>query len=205
MNLQDEFLKYGYKDILALKDVSDFGVNLKPVIDLEHKPEELIAIYISEDKDELFFLLNGITLGTDYLCRKWDDKIRVLSIVNRKSDSYIKIKYNVIQLIVCSNESDRSRATDLSISRKIFINGDIDDDNRIDIDEDEEVELPFYDINSDKISLDVAKVDCLRNMLPKDTKLLSLMRNEYQTNGRITDYVFTEPEFEQIKEWIEQW
>ncbi len=205
MNLQEEFLKYGYKDILTQKDVSGFGVNLKPVIDFEHKPEELIAIYISEDKDELFFLLNGIAYKTDYLCGKWDDLIRVLSIVNRKSDSYSRMKYNVIQLIICSNDSNKSKASDLSVSRKIFINGDIDDNNGIDIDENEEVELPFYDIDSDKIILDVDKVNRLRKLLPEDTELLSLMRNEYQTNGRITDYVFTEPEFEQIKEWIEQW
>jgi len=205
MNLQDEFLKYGYKDILTQKDVSGFGVNLKPVIDFEHKPEELIAIYISEDKDELFFLLNGIAYKADYLCGKWDDLIRVLSIVNRKSDSYSRMKYNVIQLIICSNDSDKSKASDLSVSRKIFINGDIDDNNGIDINENEEVELPFYDIDSDKIILDVDKVNRLRKLLPEDTELLSLLRNDYQTNGRITDFVFQQKEFNQIKEWIEKW
>ena len=77
MILQDEFKKSGYTDILIENEATEYGINLEDIFDLNKKPEELISIFISDKKDELFFLLNGDELEINTLCDRWDDRIRV--------------------------------------------------------------------------------------------------------------------------------
>ena len=59
MILQEEFKKNGYKDILVGDIASEYEINLEDVFDIEQKPESLLSIFISDQKDELFFLLDG--------------------------------------------------------------------------------------------------------------------------------------------------
>lgn len=68
MILQDEFKKSGYTDILIENEATEYGINLEDIFDLNKKPEELISIFISDKKDELFFLLNGDELEINTLC-----------------------------------------------------------------------------------------------------------------------------------------
>lgn len=55
MILQEEFRKNGYKDILVEDSASEFEIDLEDIFDLKQKPEELLSIFISEQRDELFF------------------------------------------------------------------------------------------------------------------------------------------------------
>lgn len=55
MILQEEFKKSGYKDILVGDTASEYEIDLEDIFELNHKPEELLSIFISEQRDELFF------------------------------------------------------------------------------------------------------------------------------------------------------
>ena len=126
MILQNEFKKNGYKDILVGEIASEYEINLVDIFDLDQKPEELLGIFISEQRDDLFFLLDGDLMEINSLCDRWDDRIRVFMIINGKSKEIHKLKYNIVQLIVYSREiPDRSREGNLLISRKILIKGDM--------------------------------------------------------------------------------
>lgn len=58
MILQEEFKKSGYKDLLVGDIACEYEINLEDIFDLDQKPEELLSIFISDQRDELFFLLN---------------------------------------------------------------------------------------------------------------------------------------------------
>ena len=110
MILQEEFKKNGYKDILVKDNASKYDIDLDDIFDQDQKPEELLSIFISNQKDELFFLLDGNLMKIDTLCDYWDDCIRVFTIINGKSETIHKLKYNIVQLIVYSGDTpDKSR------------------------------------------------------------------------------------------------
>ena len=118
--LQDEFRTHDYRDLLDESVASEYGIDLKSLYD--EKPEELLNIFISSNGDELFFLLNGDWEKIDDLCDRWDNRIRVFTILNGNNSSFKKMKYNIVQLIVYSKgEPDRSREANLMITRKIII------------------------------------------------------------------------------------
>lgn len=159
MILQEEFKKSGYKDILVGDIASEYEINLEDIFDLEQKPEELLCIFISEMRDDLFFLLDGDLMEIDSLCDRWDDRIRVFMIINGKSEEIHKLKYNIVQFIVYSREiPDKSREGNLLISRKILIKGDMTDKNQIIIVDDEVIELPFHMIPTDAFAPDVEQM-----------------------------------------------
>ena len=68
MILQEEFRKNGYTDILKGDVASEYGINMEDIFDLDEKPEELLGIFISEQKDDLFFLLDGDSMEINSLC-----------------------------------------------------------------------------------------------------------------------------------------
>ena len=167
MILQEEFKKNGYKNLLIGDIASEYEINLEDVFDLEQKPEALLSIFISDQKDELFFLLDGDLEKIDSLCDYWDDRIRVFMIINGKSKAIHKLKYNIVQLIVYSEETpDRSREGNLLISRKIIIKGDMTDKDRIVIDDEEVIELPFHMIPADAFAPDAEQMKQLSQLLP---------------------------------------
>lgn len=154
MILQEGFKKSGYKDILIGDIACEYEINLEDIFDLDQKPEALLSIFISAQRDELFFLLDGDSAKIDSLCDYWDDRIRVFTIINGKSKAIHKLKYNIVQLIVYSEGiPDRSRESNLLISRKIIIKGDMTDKDRIVIDDDEAIELPFHKLSGRGIEL----------------------------------------------------
>lgn len=81
MILQKEFNESGYKDILVGKIASEYGIDLADIFELDQKPEELLSIFISEQRDELFFILDGDLMEINYLCDSWDDRIQYLRLL----------------------------------------------------------------------------------------------------------------------------
>lgn len=179
MILQEEFRKNGYTDILKGDVASEYGINLEDIFDLDEKPEELLGIFISEQKDDLFFLLDGDSMEINSLCDGWDNRIRVFAIINKKASVIQKLRYNIVQLIVYSGDTpDKNREGNLSISRKIIIKGDMTDRNQIIIGDDEVIELPFHMISSASFAPDEKKMERLEQLLPENEKLLTLMKRK---------------------------
>ena len=210
MILQEEFKKSGYKDILVGNMASEYGINLEDLFDLDQKPEELLCIFISEQRDDLFFLLDGDLMEINTLCDRWDDRIRVFMIINGKAKAIHKVKYNIVQLIVYSKETlGKSREGNLLISRNILIKGDMTDKNQIVIDDDEVIELPFHMIPTDAFAPDVEQMKRLSQLLPKDEGLLELMEKKRKRVNRkeregVLDKSFEVQDYEQIKEWLKR-
>ena len=210
MILQEEFKTNGYKDLLVGDIASKYEINLEDIFDLDQKPEELLSIFISDQRDELFFLLNGDLAEIDSLCDVWDDRIRVFTIINGKSEAIHKLKYNIVQLIVYSEGiPDRSPEGNLLISRKIIIKGDMTDKDRIVIDDDEVIELPFHMIPTDAFAPDVEQMKRLSQLLPEDEGLLALMEKKRKKVNRnekegVLDKSFGEQDYEMIKGWLKR-
>ena len=208
MILQEEFRKNGYTDILKGDVASEYGINLEDLFDLEQKPEELLGIFISEQKDDLFFLLDGDSMEINSLCDGWDNRIRVFAIINKKASVIQKLRYNIVQLIVYSGDTpDKNREGNLSISRKIIIKGDMTDRNQIIIGDDEVIELPFHMISSASFAPDEKKMERLEQLLPENEKLLTLMKRKnikVQKKERegIWNKSFEVQDYELIKEWL---
>lgn len=210
MILQEEFKKSGYRDILVGDIASEYEIDLEDIFDLEQKPEELLCIFISEQRDDLFFLLNGDLMEIDSLCERWDNRIRVFMIINGKSEDIHKLKYNIVQLIVYSREiPDKSREGNLLISRKILIKGDLTDKNQIVIDDEEVIELPFHMIPTDAFAPNVEQMKRLSQLLPEDEGLLALMEKKRKRVNRkeregVLDKSFEVQDYEQIREWLKR-
>lgn len=210
MILQEEFKKSGYRDILVGDIASEYEIDLEDIFDLEQKPEELLCIFISEQRDDLFFLLNGDLMEIDSLCERWDNRIRVFMIINGKSEDIHKLKYNIVQLIVYSREiPDKSREGNLLISRKILIKGDLTDKNQIVIDDEEVIELPFHMIPTDAFAPNVEQMKRLSQLLPEDEGLLVLMEKKRKRVNRkeregVLDKSFEVQDYEQIREWLKR-
>lgn len=208
MILQEEFKKNGYKDLLVGDNASEYNIELEDIFDQSQKPEELLSIFISNQKDELFFLLDGNLMEIDSLCDYWDDRIRVFTIINGKSEVIHNLKYNIVQLIVYSgNTPNKNREGNLLISRKIIIKGDMTDKNQIVIDDDEVIELPFHMIPTDAFAPDVEQMKRLRLLLPEDEELLVLMKKKQKKVQKreregIWDKSFKVQDYEKIKEWL---
>ena len=209
MILQEEFKKSGYKDILVGDTASEYEIDLEDIFELYHKPEELLSIFISEQRDELFFLLDGDLEEIDSLCDCWDDRIRVFTIINGKSKALHKLKYNIVQLIVYSEDTqDKSREGNLLVSRKI-IKGDMADKEQIVIDDDEVIELPFHMIPVDAFAPDEEQMKQLSQLLPENEDLLELLEkkrkkvNKKEKEG-VLDKSFEVQDYEKIKEWLER-
>ena len=111
MILQEEFEKNGYKDICVGNIASEYEINLEDIFDVDKRPKELLGIYISEQRDDLFFLLSGNLMEINSLCDCWDDRIRVFTIINGRSKEIRKLKYNIVQLIVFSGKHRCTRGT----------------------------------------------------------------------------------------------
>ena len=210
MILQEEFKKSGYKDILVGDTASEYEIDLEDIFELNHKPEELLSIFISEQRDELFFLLDGDLEEIDSLYDCWDDRIRVFTIINGKSKALHKLKYNIVQLIVYSEDTpDKSREGNLLISRKIIIKGDMADKEQIVIDDDEVIELPFHMIPVDAFAPDEEQMKQLSQLLPENEDLLELLEKKRKKVNRkekegVLDKSFEVQDYEKIKEWLER-
>lgn len=208
MILQEEFMQNGYKKLLSGENANIYQINLEDFFDLNDIPSELIEIYISEKQDELFFIIDGDGMEINELCDTWDDRIRVFTIINGKNTIIQKLKYNIVQLIIYSDDiPDKNREGNLYISRKIILKGNMDDRNRILLD-DESIELPFHMIPANSFSPDEEQVNALRQLLPEDASIFTLLKKKRNKAKRkehegILDKSFEIQNFDKIKGWLE--
>lgn len=209
MVLQEAFKQNGYRNILNEKVASEYGIHLNSFYESDMQPKELLGIYISAYCDDLFFVLNGDLMDINDLCDSWDDRIRVFSIIDGQSEVVQKLRYNIVQLIVYSGGTlDKNREGNLMISRKIIIEGDLSDVTRIEIEDDEAIELPFQMIPANAFVPDEEKMRQLRSLLPTDNALLSLLENRvkkvYKTEkDGISAKSIAGEAFNMIREWLE--
>ena len=210
MILQDEFKKHGYTDLLKVSTLSEYGFDLADLYPPEKRPVELLGIFISEERDDLFFLLNGDCMEISRLCQEWDDRIRVFTIINGRSEVVEKFKYNIVQLIVYSGEEpDKSNECNLMMSRKIIIEGNRSNGEFIEIADDEAIELPFRMIQSIALPEDTERKYKLQQLLPKNKELLKFMTQSpkivKRKEGASTQNKSLDSEdFRKIKEWLEE-
>ena len=209
MILQDEFNSNGYLNLLDSANIIDDEINLEDLFDIDDKPVELLGIYISQNRDELFFVLDGNIMDINELCDTWDDRIRVLAIINGKNTDIHRLKYNIVQLIICSDDNpDKNREGNLLVSRKIILKGNMSDRNKIILDDDEAIELPFHMIPIKDFLPDEEQIGLLRRLLPEDESVFSLLKRHHKKAKRkehegIIDKSFSVQDFEKIKEWLE--
>lgn len=209
MILQDEFKSNGYLNLLDSANIIDDEINLEDLFDIDDKPVELLGIYISQNRDELFFVLDGNIMDINELCDTWDDRIRVFAIINGKNTDIHRLKYNIVQLIICSDDNpDKNREGNLLVSRKIILKGNMSDRNKIILDDDEAIELPFHMIPIKDFLPDEEQIGLLRRLLPEDESVFSLLKRQHKKAKRkehegIIDKSFSVQNFEKIKEWLE--
>ena len=209
MILQDEFKSNGYLNLLDSANIIDDEINLEDLFDIDDKPVELLGIYISQNRDELFFVLEGNIMDINELCDTWDDRIRVFAIINGKNTDIHRLKYNIVQLIICSDDNpDKNREGNLLVSRKIILKGNMSDRNKIILDDDEAIELPFHMIPIKDFLPDEEQIGLLRRLLPEDESVFSLLKRQHKKAKRkehegIIDKSFSVQDFEKIKEWLE--
>ena len=209
MILQDEFKSNGYLNLLDSANIIDDEINLEDLFDIDDKPVELLGIYISQNRDELFFVLDGNIMDINELCDTWDDRIRVFAIINGKNTDIHRLKYNIVQLIICSDDNpDKNREVNLLVSRKIILKGNMSDRNKIILDDDEAIELPFHMIPIKDFLPDEEQIGLLRRLLPEDESVFSLLKRQHKKAKRkehegIIDKSFSVQDFEKIKEWLE--
>ena len=209
MILQNEFKSNGYLNLLDSANIIDDEINLEDLFDIDDKPVELLGIYISQNRDELFFVLDGNIMDINELCDTWDDRIRVFAIINGKNTDIHRLKYNIVQLIICSDDNpDKNREGNLLVSRKIILKGNMSDRNKIILDDDEAIELPFHMIPIKDFLPDEEQIGLLRRLLPEDESVFSLLKRQHKKAKRkehegIIDKSFSVQDFEKIKEWLE--
>ena len=208
MILQEEFRNNGYLNFLDESVAAQFGIDLEDIF--EEKPDELLGIYISKQGDELFFLLEGDRMNINSLCDRWDDRIRVFTILNGNNDAVKKLKYNIVQLIVYSGDApDKNREGNLMITRKIIIKGNVVDRSRVEIDDNEAIELPFHMIPADAFAPDEEQEKRLIQLIPEDAKVLETTqkqvtrRNRIEHNGVLMKSMDKE-DFDKIRGWLER-
>lgn len=208
MILQDEFISNGYVNILNDTNAIANGIDLEGLFDAGDKPKELLGIYISKNRDELFFVLDGEAMEINELCDKWDDHIRVFTLFNGEDNIICKLKYNIVQLVIYSNgKPDKNREGNLFITRKIILNGDLSNKDQIVIGDYEAIELPFHMIPENSFSPDSAQINALEEMLPKNTEISNVLKKQVRKVRRdlIEDVLkksWEKEEFEIIRRWF---
>lgn len=171
--------------------------------------DELLQIYLSDREDELFLILRIENESKiEKVCEKWDRKI--LAFLNFGvnlgfSDEIMhKIEYNVVQIILCANDCDKKIEKSTSISRKIILKCEKDDE----LIESEQLLLPFWYQELKEITHNDNERKLLDNLLPKKENMLFLYQKREKLDRRISDVTdektnFNDKEFEIVKGWVE--
>lgn len=214
--LQEAFQECGYTDLLAGFDLSksetiasEYGFHLEDFFESDEKPDKLLGIFISKERDDLFLLLHEDSEKINDLCDSWDRQIRAFSVMNRRSKAVEKLRYNIVQLIVYSgNTPDKTREANLQMSRKIIIKGDLSDKKHIVINNDEAIELPFHMIPADAFAPDEEQEKRLNQLIPDNSALLELIQKKVNRKNRIErdgvlDKNYNKNDYDEIRRWLE--
>ena len=204
MILQDLFKEYGYSNIDDDINGERTGFFMNYFLDEnDKKPSELLGIYLSKNQDELFFVLNGEGKSITRLCQKWDFMIRNFMIFGSEDREVLEqLQYNAVQLILFQSDIiERAEELTLNISRKIFLRGKFDKTGKILLDSDEELELPFYLIQSDTSDINQNLEVELKRCLPDNNpslKFLGQIRKKVNKPSKS----FSKNEYELIQRWL---
>lgn len=214
--LRDAFRENGYTDILAEYDpskpdaiASEYGFRVDDFFESDEKADSLLGLFISEQRDDLFLLLDGDSADVSKLCDEWDKRIRVFTVMNRRVEAVARLQYNIVQLVVYSGDTpDKSREANLQMSRKIIIKGKKTDESHIVIDEEEAIELPFHMIHGNPFAPDEAQTARLRQLLPIDADLLAQMKKKHNRVNRkegqsVQPKSLDIQEYNAIRRWLE--
>lgn len=204
MILQDLFDEYEYSNIVSDVNGEKTGLYINYFYDKDvNKPSELMQIYLSKNKDELFFVLNGKGMEIVRLCRKWDLMIRDFMIFGSGDRNILKrLKYNAVQLILFQNDiKDRNEELSLNISRKIFLRCTINEMGQILLEPEEELKVPFYLIKSEDLDIDQELSNKLQQYIPKDDPALSFLNQERKKANK-NSKSFLLREYDLIKGWL---
>lgn len=144
------FDENNYTSIKERSKAIELGIDVKFLYDEnddDNYPKELSDIYISENRNELFIILNCANLQTDTdindVCNVWDQKLLLLS--NFGMNNLYKLKYNMVQILICTDDNvNRLVEGSVNISRKIILKCQIDSNGNYLINDDDAVEIPFY-------------------------------------------------------------
>ena len=211
MILSKQFEENKYQSILQEED----AINRKLFIDILYDennqiPEELVDIYISIHGDELFLILKGDYKDIHEMTTRWDEKISSFMVFGSDDRSVLKnLKYNVIQIILCSEEIvDRSVEGSLNVSRKLIFSYEVNEEGKIEIPDEEAVEIPFYLIPAGDFKLDEEISGKLSACLPLSNDLDFLYsprkkeKNLKKGETSLSTMSFGETEYKIIEEWL---
>lgn len=204
MILQDLFKEYGYSNIDDDINGERTGFFMNYFLDEnDKKPSELLGIYLSKNQDELFFVLNGEGKSITRLCQKWDFMIRNFMIFGSEDREVLEqLQYNAVQLILFQSDIiDRAEELSLNISRKIFLRGKFDKTGKILLDSDEELELPFYLIQSDTSDINQNLEVELKRCLPDNNPSLMFL-GQIRKKVNKPSKSFSKNEYELIQRWL---
>lgn len=211
MILQKLFDEYGYCNITKKENASKYKLSVEAFYKGDEIPNELKYLYISKTCDELFIILDGRDQNIKELCEKWDQKISIfIAFGSDKAEVTLKIKYNVIQVILCNdNIEDRSEEGSLNVSRKILLPCTIDQEGNIVIPDTEVVEIPFYIVPVGGLEANFQLVSILKQYIP-DSKIGELdflnypikKVNRSKSSSNKLSKSFTADQFVKVKEWL---
>lgn len=145
---------------------------------IRNETEEITAIFISEDRDELYFIVDaGDVIDPSELCENIDNKI--LTFVNfgcKDKQAVSKFKYNIVQVVMHTQEKvKREVENSLDISRKILIytSDDKDKDNSS-----EYYKLPFYLLAGSSCGISDKERNSLTDIMPPKDECSFLYEHE---------------------------
>ena len=210
--IEDCFAEYSYHALISERQFIEQKSNLDAFYSEINDNEKIIypelqQIYISKHTDEMFLIINPScsNLNTlQKLCDEWDRKI--MSFINfgilfggtEEKNMIPQLRYNIFQIILCSNISDVrdnfSIEKSVKVSRKILLPYK----NNL-VTETDQILLPFYDtvLNiSPQLQSDNSKLDYLR---PPEALNLTIKRERTDSHNK---KFFNEDEFSSIERWI---
>lgn len=207
MLLNEAFERRKYKNIL--KNIKEFKeiFNLDFFCD-EDIPSELLGMYLSQNWDELFLVLNSEGKDINELCEKWDKKISTFMVFGSKDKEILKkMKYNVVQIILFEDgDVDRTKEGSLNISRKIILPCTFGNGGEVSVTDDVAMELPFVLVTANETQKESGVYNELLKLLPEEgsnMEFLNFYREKRRKKPTEEEYINTFfDEFEMIKEWL---
>ena len=208
MELLKIFKKNKYTSIKKRSRAKELGIEVKFLYDENDNgkyPDELVDIFISENKNDLFILLNCSECeDLDNICNAWDQKLLVLS--NFGMNNLYKLKYNMVQLLICTEDNiDRHVEGSVNISRKIILNCQIDLNGNFLINDDDAVEIPFYMPEFNEVLNDKKLASELNNIIPNDdfNENSIFFKKYHKKNRSSNNLVYSMPE--EVQKRFESW
>ncbi|MDU4891388.1 MAG: hypothetical protein E6344_15265 [Clostridium sp.] len=222
MNWKECFEKNGYKPLIKYTENDIATLDIDFFLHNGEVPHQLREVYLSKHRDELFLVLQPDD-GQDIkkFCENWDDNIMAFinfgSIPGEGRESISNLRYNIVQVIlfgIGSNKngikymeepSDFSEEKSTSVSRKIFIKSNNEDE----FDDESKLLLPFWYEEFERAPENTELEEELGNLLPDKNKVVTLYNEHEKIDSRKkgntkSDFSYSEEEFQIIRGWLEQ-